>query len=499
MMKTFFTTCLLLSILTFPFGQSHAATAGGGFDYTFKIKGLKEGEECLLAYYLGSKQYIQDTLPVGPNGVVRYKGDEADAPGHGIYLFVMPGQNYFEFILTEPSFTLETDAASPIPSMKVKGSPENEAFFSYLRDIQGYQKRAGEIREALKEEPAEAEKAALEAESKEIDTKANAYKKEFMKSHEGLFVTKVFKASNEPVVPEINKEDGSPDYEARLANLRANFWKDIDFSDERMLRTPILEQKIKDFINKYTVQDPDSNLVSAKMIMDLAEEGGDKEVFRFCTIILTNMFAGIKKMCFDKVYVFMAGEYYVSGKAWWVDSTQLSKIKDRYYKMKYNTCGSPAANLLMEDMDGKVQQLYAIQAPITIVYFWAYDCGHCKKVTPTMLDLYNDYKDMGIKVFSVSTKKELDPWKDAVVEKGIQEFINVADPEHKTNFRLFYDIYSTPVIYVLDKEKKIIAKRLDVLSLRKFLNHELGVDVPIPDGLMPDKEMENSAPGTGGH
>ena len=61
----------------------------------------------------------------------------------------------------------------------------------------------------------------------------------------------------------------------------------------------------------------------------------------------------------------------------------------------------------------------------------------------------------------------------------MEDFINVSDTDNKTNFRVFYDIYSTPVLYLLDKDKKILAKRLDIYNLKKYLNHDLGLPEPI--------------------
>jgi hypothetical protein len=40
------------------------------------------------------------------------------------------------------------------------------------------------------------------------------------------------------------------------------------------------------------------------------------------------------------------------------------------------------------------------------------------------------------------------------------------------NYHKTYDIYSTPQIYVLDKNKKIIAKRLDTDLVKKVLENE---------------------------
>ncbi len=486
--KSLLLTLLLLS--TTSLSVMGEGSTPDGYDITFKMSGLQEGDTCLIAYYLGSKQYIKDTLRADAKGVCRYQGED-DIEG-GIFLFVMPGSKYFEFILVEPIFTLEANIKDPVNTMKVKGSPENAAFFGYLQKVQGLQKERAGIQETLKSGKITAEeKEKLEKRAVEVDKEALTFKDQFMLDHPDLFVTKVFNASTEPEVPSF-ADQGFNDTiisAKRLEYYRNHYWDNVDLSDDRLLRTPVIERRLKDLLQRYTVQEPDSLVKTAKLTMDKVEAGQSDEVFRYFVITITNLYAGDKRMCFDKIYVFMAGEYYVSGKAWWTDSTQNVKIKDRYYKMKYNTCQSRAANLLMRDVDGNMQQLYNVDAPYTIVYFWAYDCGHCKKVTPKVKDFYNDYKDLGIKIFSVSTKKETEKWKESIVDKGIEEFINVEDPEHLSNFRIFYDIYSTPVIYVLDKDKNIIAKRLDVLSLRKFMNHMLDVDIAIPEGLEPDPEQ----------
>ncbi len=481
---------VVLILLLTPFSALGEGSTPDGFDITFKMNGLKEGDTCLIAYYLGSKQYIQDTVFADVKGICRYQGED-DIDG-GVFLFVMPGSKYFEFILVEPSFTLEANISDPVNTMKVKGSPENEAFFNYLQKVQSLQKERSEIQKSLKSEKlTSGEKEKLEKKTAEVDKESTIFKDRFMHEYPNLFVTKVFNASTEPEIPSF-KDQGFNDTlvaTKRLQYYRNHYWDNVDLSDERLLRTPVIEHRLKELFEHVTTQEPDSLIKAAKLTMDKVEAGKNDEVFRYFVITITNLYAGDKRMCFDKIYVFMAGEFYISGKAWWADSTQMSKIKDRYYKMKYNTCQSRAANLLMSDTNGNLRQLYDVDAPYTIVYFWAYDCGHCKKVTPKMKEFYEDYKDLGVKIFSVSTKKETEKWKKAIVDKSIEEFINVEDPEHLSNFRIFYDIYSTPVIYVLDKDKNIIAKRLDVLNLRKLMNHMLNVDIAIPEELEPDPQQ----------
>jgi hypothetical protein len=61
--------------------------------------------------------------------------------------------------------------------------------------------------------------------------------------------------------------------------------------------------------------------------------------------------------------------------------------------------------------------------------------------------------------------------------KFIKEYnlnwINVADPQLRNNFRHEFDITSTPQIFLLDENKKIIAKKIEVDSLKDIIQREM--------------------------
>ncbi|MEM7040879.1 MAG: hypothetical protein AAF570_28205, partial [Bacteroidota bacterium] len=72
----------------------------------------------------------------------------------------------------------------------------------------------------------------------------------------------------------------------------------------------------------------------------------------------------------------------------------------------------------------------------------------------------------------------------------LNDWINLYDPKNRTNFRIFYDIYSTPVIYLLDENKHIKAKRLGVDDLENYLRRELGLAEKKKDEGKDDKKGE---------
>jgi thiol-disulfide isomerase/thioredoxin len=146
------------------------------------------------------------------------------------------------------------------------------------------------------------------------------------------------------------------------------------------------------------------------------------------------------------------------------DTSKTSKgITDLYYKN-------------IDKLTPMFKSLYEVKAKYTVLIFWAADCGHCQKEVPKLHENLKSLKGkIDVKVYAVQTKKELfDSWKKFQVENKLTDFINVFDPIHLNNLKERFDIYSTPVIYILDKDKRIKAKRLDaeqVVSMLKTLEN----------------------------
>ena len=161
----------------------------------------------------------------------------------------------------------------------------------------------------------------------------------------------------------------------------------------------------------------------------------------------------------------------------WVDSLQLTKIADRAQKIAPNLIGRRAASFVdyygrpfMKDPDGNIHTLSEINADFTVLVFFGPTCGHCKKEMPKIKQKVDSLVLAGhdIKTFAVATEFDKEEWMKFIKEQGTEEWINVADINHddegnpvaSSDWRDKYDIYSTPVIYLLDKEKNIIAKRI---------------------------------------
>jgi peroxiredoxin len=251
---------------------------------------------------------------------------------------------------------------------------------------------------------------------------------------------------------------------------RDHYFDLFDLSDERLLRSPVYHNKVNFFLKNLVVQYPDSVIPYADFLVQRAS--GNKETFKYMVWYLTNNYETSNIMGHDAVFVHLVKNYYTKEKAFWTDDATLYKIQDRARILEPILIGKKAKNLMLTDSSGKFQALYSVNASFTILYFWDPDCGHCKKATPKVKAYFDRVRSRGVQVFAVCTEVEMDKWKKFIQEHNL-DWINVADPKTQNNFRQEFDILTTPQIFILDKDKKIIAKKIDEDNMEKILDREL--------------------------
>ncbi|MCG8307478.1 MAG: DUF5106 domain-containing protein [Cytophagales bacterium] len=446
--------------------------------YKIEVKIDKfQGEVCYLGYPYGPKKYLADTAEINSEGKFIFEG--TTPLDGGLYFVYSPAPEslYFDVIVAESEFSLHTDTLDLIANMKVSGSLENEVFFNFQRFMREKQKSGGELSEKLKATNDQGEKDKLSARLKELDAEVKTYRAELLESYPETFAATFIRSTINPEVPDTPKDEhgNEIDPNSGYKYYKEHYFDNIDFSDKKMLRTPNFHGKIEDYLEKMTVKHPDSIIASAHTIIEKAR--ANEEVFRFCVVNLTSKYETSNIMGMDAVFVDLADSYYLSGEAFWADSALIAKISDRVERIKPNLLGEQAPRLVLLDTLMKPRSLYSLKADYFVLYFYDPDCGHCKKKTPLLKELYNSkLKSMGVEVVATNVKKDVDKWKKYVKEQKLN-WVNLADPHVRSNFRYEYNLETTPIIYVLDSQKKIIAKKLDVDQVEEFINKQIELKV----------------------
>ena len=157
-------------------------------------------------------------------------------------------------------------------------------------------------------------------------------------------------------------------------------------------------------MEKLTPQHPDSMIQSIDYLLE--EMKSSEETFKFYLIHFLNKYAGSKVVGMDKVYVHLAENYYCKGLAPWTDEEQLAKICDNARRLKPILIGKKARNITGKDKDGKSHNLLDSKTDYTILYFWAPDCGHCKKMTPFLIDFHEKFKSKSVSIMTICKPKK---------------------------------------------------------------------------------------------
>jgi len=459
---------ILLSLVPeFIFGQTNR-----GYEIDITINDLQDST-VFLAYHLGDKQYIKDTIKLDKTGHGVVQGQEA-LP-EGIYMIVLPGRKYFEILIsTDQHFTVKCTNSDYFNTLKFTGSEENSAFIDYQKKWMALQQRSGAISKRIQNNRQNNDSLKILGSIQKLqEENMKIYLRSVIKANNGNLLATLVKSLLPVDIPEFSIPAGfaNPDSVRWIRNYNYNkdhFFDNTDLTDERLLRTPILYARLEAFFTNILIQAPDSiNKEIDKLIQKCS---GNYKVFQFVSVFLFNHFRESEIMGQDAVLVKLADDIYLSGKADWVTKEFKEDLRKQIDLIRPNLIGKKAENMVMDSYKGIFVSLYDVEKEFTILYFWEPDCGHCKESTPKLKEYYDKPKDYSMEVFAVCTTTDKAKW-TKYIEDNKLTWINGWDPQRSSHFDYYYNVQSTPTIYILDKNKKIIAKKLSVDELSSFIDN----------------------------
>jgi len=132
---------------------------------------------------------------------------------------------------------------------------------------------------------------------------------------------------------------------------------------------------------------------------------------------------------------------------------------------------------------GKPYHLYDVNAEYIVVCFWDPTCSHCREEVPRLDSLYQaKWKQQGVKIYGVLSENEKTKWLQFIRKNNLKDWIHVYQTDEtkkaitdsqKPSYKQLYDITQTPTLYLLDKEKRIIAKKLTLQQMDDLLQTKL--------------------------
>ena len=456
---------LLFFISGFAIGQGYKINLNIGSGINQKIK--------LANFYVGNI-YLKDSLQLDGSGSGVLQGDTL-LP-QGLYKIYLDDKNHFDFLLgADQVFTISKESFTS-SAIEIAGAIETEEFAKYAIFLRNMQNKGAEITKNLETATGE-EKAVLLSEMSKLTSELHDYWFTIKKEYPNTFLSAFLLANYVPLLdistlPEEIQKNDSLLLLTRFNYQKTHYWDNFDYTDERLLYTPLYKPKLETWFTKVLFQNYDS--VKSEVFKFIEDVRPNKRIFQFATSWFLNASINSNIMGMDALFVDLARTYYFSGQAFWTTDESMKKIRENVAFAEHNLIGKIAPDLTLENIDGEHVNLHKIQSKITIVLIYEPDCSHCKEFVPHLhKDVYQKYKDKGLKIYAIYSMDKKEEWAEFLTKHNLYDWINVWDETHISQFKILYDARKTPAVYVLDENKKIIAKGITVEQIGNLMNWQL--------------------------
>jgi thiol-disulfide isomerase/thioredoxin len=464
--------------------QAAIVLAQNGYEIKVTLTPFKN-EYIYLGHYSGKQYPIVDSVKLNEKGEGVFSG--AKKLGGGIYLVVFPAKNsFFEILIDKQQhFSVIADTATLKTQKSFINSPDNVLFNNY-QSFMGERGRAiDSVRKKLAAAITAKDSTYWNGQLKKTDSTITAYRKNIISQSPDNILSTLLHLMEEPEVPAAGKHPGGK-YDSAFAYryFKDHYWDGINFYDERIARTPasLFDERVDKYYNTLVFPNPDSVIKELDWMLGYASI--NEEMTRYLLVKFINRYLNQKYMWEDAVFVHLYQKYFSQKEYPWLTAQGKKIITDRAYSLMSNIMGNAAENISLPDTTGKIRSLYTDTSRFTIVCFWDPTCGHCQELLPVLDSMYKaKWKAVGVKMFAVAkettgTKKD---WLSFIKEHHLQHWTNVyySKQEEKTRldanipgYSQLYDVQTLPTVYLLDKDKRIVAKKLtwqqtdDILQLK---------------------------------
>lgn len=474
MKKILFPLSLFLAVSVF---------AQTGYEIKVLFKPFKN-QYIYLGHYFGKQYPIIDSAMLNEKSEAVFKG-AARLPG-GIYLVGYPNKaGFFEILVDKQQhFSVIADTSTIKKGIQFINSSDNVLFNSYQQYMMAKGKEINDAKAKLKVATSKEDSAHWNEELSKTDRSVQEYRENFIKKNPDNLLSVLFITMREPGMPAAFKDPKTKaDSISAFNYFKEHFWDGVNFWDGRLAYTTLFEEKLDKYFTQLVVPHPDS--VIKEIDWMLGYSSINEEMNRFLLLKFVNRYLNQKYMWEDAVFVHLFEKYFAQKDYSWLSDKGRKTITDRAYSLMSNIFGKTAENITLPDSTGKAISLYDVKAPYIVVCFWDPTCGHCKETLPKIDSFYQArWKAVGLKVFAVAketdgTKKD---WLDFINSHHLQEWSNVYYSKEADKSRIeagipgysqLYDVLSFPTLYLLDKDKRIIAKKLAYDQIDEVLQLKL--------------------------
>ena len=476
-------------------------------NYEISISINTRNDTVLLGHYMAksSATFINDTV-VLRNGRGVFSGNRILPKG--VYFLVSDGRLLFDLIIGDSQqFGIVADTADLFNLTRFTSSPDNEAFYRYRRYNVDRHTQLRQLNEQFRNATTDEERNSIRTQAQDIDSKGLEYTQKLIEENSDLYVSKVLRAIIPLQLPEHPRDEYGNITDSMYVYRwwRNNFFSNLDIFDPDMLRTQFYEEKLFEYIQRVIPQHTDTINAELDKILTRAHAVND-EVFRFILRNVFNHFAGSQEIIRgsvvpENIWVHLAEKWFIPYSHWSTEEF-IENLSNEVTKRKPNLIGAiaPPMEMLMilppehfraAASDTAIKHdLHAgrmvndfrtdnqLKNKFTVLYFWDFDCGHCRRGIQELFEVWEEYKDKGMQVITVQTVvsdgRGKGRWIDFVNEHNLfgNGWINAWSP-YSYKYKEMYNIATVPVTYLLNENFEIILRGIVTEHVKDFFENQV--------------------------
>lgn len=445
-----------------------------GYRFTLFIHSCQDTVMYLGNYYAGGT-YAFDTARLSPKGMFVFeKKDRVLKPG--LYFFCTPSGNFVEFaVYNEEKLEFHFDTEEPgwQNNMHVKGSKENEILFAY------HQMNRRTYASIDSAQVVMTDSAAFKAFRSKKLYEMDSLKEVFIAQNPNSMLALLMNATRDPQVPMYDADSNRLSDRQRWEYYMDHYFDNSRLEDDALIRTPemIFRKRLEGYLDQGLRNAPPETIIKyVDKLIDRARPS--KENFRYLVHTIAEKYLQSNVMSYDAVYVHLVQRYIEPGLCDWMSPTTVDENVKRATTWDRLLIGKVAPELILKDSAGAFHSMHNLPNKYTLLVFWSPTCGHCKTMIPELYEKYAEYRDKyDIAAFAILSEPDehTRPQWYEFIRKHHLDWLNLDGGEANIDWHEVYDVITTPQIYLLDKDKKILAKKLSASTFEQVIKALEGI------------------------
>ena len=424
------------------------AVVAQDFKITMKFSHYKP-QKVRLTHFFEDKQYLDIDSAQQDGSTVWFEGKGELYPG--IYSIILNDSgNSFEFLVDHDNqfMTFKCDVADIQKTMKVTGSEINSRFFDYQRAMTEFNRRRAELdtlrRKALDttggRKPDSAKAANYKEQIERISEYVNDLTEKTIQNNKGNFLGDMLDCMNATELP------------------LKEMYDHVNFAQNGLIRTPFF---VKVMYKQIARSIEDNHLEIIRQNDKLIERSkAHIDMYHYVSGYLLNFYRTFFKSGINEVFVDLADKYFLNAPEDELTPENRQIIQNQRDIFASSMIGSKAHPIRMRrTIEGDSIDVLDSHNGTIFLLFWSNGCGHCDAAEKSLMEVYDGLVKNNVRVISVNNDKHsFETLHDNAVKKAFP-WTDVCDTsEGNTMYREYYYVVSTPLMYIIDTNKRIVQK-----------------------------------------